>query len=158
MSSYLLDRILDNSENTSPDDAVIAIPRATRAVDESPWDALVREGELAIDVYQTPQTLVVRAVIAGAKSRDISVDIQNDVLTIRGVREMDERIPDEDYIYRECFWGPFSRSVVLPVEVVVEEAKATFQSGILKIILPKAARAQATNVPVIEEREDEIET
>lgn len=65
------------------------------------------EGQLSIDVYQTPDTIVVKSTIAGVKPEDIDISINNDLLTIRGRREMMEKIREENYLYRECYWGSF---------------------------------------------------
>lgn len=95
------------------------------------------EGQLSIDVCQTPTELVVKSTIAGVKPEDIDISLHNDMLTIRGKREESEKIKEEDYLYKECFWGSFSRSIILPLEVNPKKIKATLENGILTIIMPK---------------------
>jgi len=120
------------------------------APDENWMDEDFEEGQLSIDVYQTRDDIVVKSTIAGVKSEDIDISINNDMLTIRGKREMEELIREEDYLFRECYWGNFSRSVILPVEVQAEKIEATLENGILTIILPKAHTAKQISVKVKE--------
>ena len=108
------------------------------------------EGQLSIDVYQTPKTIVVKSTIAGVKPEDIDISINNDMLTIRGKREEEEKIKDDDYLYRECYWGSFSRSIILPVEVKAEEIEAILENGVLTIILPKSKATKQISVKIKE--------
>lgn len=96
------------------------------------------EGQLTVDVYQTPEMIVVKSTIAGVKPDDLDVSITNDMVTIRGTRRHDEEVREEDYFYRECYWGSFSRSIILPVDIVAEKAEASLKDGILTIRIPKA--------------------
>lgn len=106
------------------------------------------EGQLTIDVYQTDADILIKSTIAGVKPEDIDVSITNDMVTIRGAREKDERVKAEDYYYQECYWGSFSRSVILPVDVVAEKAEAAIKNGILTIKLPKAERIRTKKIQV----------
>jgi HSP20 family protein len=106
------------------------------------------EGQLSIDVYQTPESLVVKSTIAGVKPDDIDISINNDLLTIRGKREMVEKIKDENYLFRECYWGSFSRSIILPVEVIPEKIDASLENGVLTVILPKAKASKQISIKV----------
>jgi len=108
------------------------------------------EGQLSIDVYQTPNDIVVKSTIAGVKPDDIDISINNDMLTIRGKREMEEIVAEENYLFRECYWGNFSRSVILPVEIQADKIEATLENGILTLILPKAKTAKQILVKVKE--------
>ncbi len=94
------------------------------------------EGRLAIDVYQIPGALVVRSTIAGAKIDDLDIIIDNGMLIIKGRRTEPEIVDYQDYLYRECYWGNFSRSIVLPVAVNEDEIEADLEEGVLTIILP----------------------
>ena len=96
------------------------------------------EGQLTIDVYQTDTEIVIKSTIAGVKPEDLDVSINNDMVTIKGERKMEESITAENYYYQECYWGHFSRSVVLPVDIISEKAEASLKNGILTIKLPKA--------------------
>ena len=108
------------------------------------------EGQLSIDVYQTPGELVVKSTIAGVKPEDIDISINNDMLTIRGKREMLENIKNEHYLYRECYWGSFSRSIILPVEIEANKIEATLENGVLTVTLPKAKNAKQITIKVRE--------
>lgn len=108
------------------------------------------EGQLSIDVYQTPDKIVVKSTIAGVKPEDIDISINNDMLTIRGKREEEREIKEEHYLYKECYWGSFSRSVILPVEVEADKIEACLENGILTITLPKAKNAQHISIKVKE--------
>ena len=108
------------------------------------------EGQLSIDVYQTPDKLVMVSTIAGVRPEDIDISINNDMLTIRGQRKMPYDIKDEDYLYKECYWGPFSRSIILPVEIKTEQIEAAIENGVLTIKLPKAKNTKAISIKVKE--------
>src|SRR4030042_4234007 len=106
------------------------------------------EGQLTIDVYQTESEIVIKSTIAGVKPEDLDVSINNDMVTIKGERKNEEEIMGENYYYQECYWGQFSRSVVLPVEVLAEKAEASLKNGILTIRLPKADMTKAKKIQV----------
>lgn len=108
------------------------------------------EGQLSIDVYQTPNKLIVKSTIAGVKPEDIDISINNDMLTIRGKRELVETISEDNYLIKECYWGGFSRSVILPVEVNAEKVEAALDNGILTVTLPKAKNAKQISIKVKE--------
>jgi HSP20 family protein len=108
------------------------------------------EGQLSIDIYQTPDKLVVKSTIAGVKPEDIDISVNNDMLTIRGQRQAKETISEDNYLIKECYWGGFSRSVILPVEIDVEKIEACLDNGILTIALPKTKNAKQISVKVKE--------
>ena len=95
------------------------------------------EGQLAVDVYQTKDDIVVKAPIAGVKPEDIDVAISEDVVTIRGDRKEQEVVEKDNFYVQECFWGSFSRSVILPTSTVAEKAEASLKDGVLSIRIPK---------------------
>lgn len=109
------------------------------------------EGELKVDVYQKDDKIIVKSTIAGAKPEDIEVNLNNDILTIRGKREMEEEIETKNYLHRECYWGGFSRSIILPYEINKGRIKAIIKRGILTIILPKATKKEGIKVKELEE-------
>ncbi|MCR4328695.1 MAG: Hsp20/alpha crystallin family protein [Patescibacteria group bacterium] len=106
------------------------------------------EGQLTVDVYQTPSEIVIESTIAGVNPDDIDIDVTNDSVTIRGARQREQQVLDEDYFYRECYWGRFSRSVILPQEINPEEADVKFKNGILSIRLPKLVRKKSKKLKV----------
>jgi len=109
------------------------------------------EGQLTIDVYQTPNEIVIKSTIAGVKPEDIDISMVDDMITIKGTRKKDQDIPEKDYYYQECYWGPFSRSVILPIDVEPGKVKATMKNGILTIKLPKAEKSKAKKIQIVEE-------
>ncbi len=106
------------------------------------------EGQLTIDVFQTENDLIIKSTIAGVKPEDLDVDINNDMIMIRGERKQEEEVAGENYYYQECYWGVFSRSVVLPVDVVSDKAEASMKNGILTIKLPKADTNKTKKIQV----------
>ena len=106
------------------------------------------EGQLTIDVYQTPNDVVVLTTIAGVRSADLEITLNNDLLTIRGARQNPADAKAEDYFYQENYWGNFSRSVILPVDVDVDRVRAELKDGILKVLLPKTTKAKTKRIRV----------
>ena len=106
------------------------------------------EGQLTIDVYQTDNDIVIKSTIAGVKPEDLDVNINNDMVTIRGERKNEEEVPEENYYYQECYWGNFSRSVILPVDVISDKSEASMKNGILTIRLPKADSTRSKKIQV----------
>lgn len=106
------------------------------------------EGQLTIDVYQTPLEIVIKSTVAGVNPEDIDISIANDMVTIKGRRIREKEVRAEDYYYQELYWGAFSRSVILPVEVDSDKAKATIKNGILTIRLPKSEKIKAKKIKV----------
>ena len=100
------------------------------------------EGQLALDVYQTQNEIVIVAPIAGVKMADINVSVTEDVLTIKGKRYLEFNIPDEDYLTQECFWGDFSRSIVLPSSADTSKINASMKDAVLKISIPRTERTK----------------
>ena len=112
-------------------------------------DSTLEEGSLMVDVYQTPDDIVVESAIAGVSPDDLDITATTDSITIRGERRKSGEITDDDYLYRECFWGRFSRSVLLPQEVDPEQAEVTFKNnGILTVRLPKLKRQKTKKLKV----------
>jgi HSP20 family protein len=106
------------------------------------------EGQLPVDVYQTKDDVIIQSMIPGVEAADIDITIANDKVTIEGERKKQNAIRLEDYFYQECYWGSFSRSVVLPVDVDVDNVEAKMNNGILTVILPKAAKAKVRKVQI----------
>ncbi|MFH0829522.1 MAG: Hsp20/alpha crystallin family protein [Candidatus Kerfeldbacteria bacterium] len=113
------------------------------------------EGQLAVDVYQTDNTVVIQSTLAGVKVEDIDITVNNDMVTIRGLRRHEQDIPAQSYFYQECYWGGFSRSIILPYDVKGEKVSATLKNGILTVVLPKADKPRSKNIKVREEYEED---
>lgn len=120
---------------------------AQQSEEEGGWVA-DQEGQLTIDVYQTDSDIVIKSTIAGVKPEDLDIQINNDMVTIRGERRKEDEVREEDYYYQECYWGAFSRSIILPVDVEANKSEAIMKNGILTIKLPKAETAKARKIQV----------
>jgi HSP20 family protein len=106
------------------------------------------EGQLNIDMYQTKDNVIIKSTIAGVRPEDIDITVANDMVTIKGARRKEETIAQDDYFYQECYWGNFSRSVIIPVDIDSETIEADLKDGILTVIIPKAAKAKTKKVKV----------
>ncbi len=132
---------------------VVSRPLVMHQPDEqaSEWPSFgEEEGQLSVDIYQTEDAVVVKSTIAGASATDIEISLVEDILTIKGRRESEEHIAADAYLYRECYWGRFSRSIVLPIEVKGDKVAASLHNGVLTITLPKARRSKTTTIKVKE--------
>lgn len=105
-------------------------------------------GELAVDVYQTPTHIVIKAMIAGVRPEDLDVSITRDLVTIRGKRERHTEGTNGDFFFQELYWGSFARTIVLPQEIEIEEAEATEKHGLLIIRLPKLDKGRQAKLKV----------
>lgn len=106
------------------------------------------EGELTVDIYDKGDAIVIQSTVAGVKPEDLDVSITNDSVTIRGRRECHEEVKEENYYYKELFWGTFSRSVILPEEIEEDMAEASLKHGLLTIRLPKKQRGVVQKLKV----------
>lgn len=117
-------------------------------LDEEVDDFEEGEGQLAIDVYQVGNDIIIEAPVAGVGIDDLDLEISPESVAIRGKREQRERVDDGDYLYQECYWGKFSRSIILPQEIDPDHAAATFKNGVLRITLPKVNKQKMKKVKV----------
>ncbi len=101
------------------------------------------EGELVVDIYETNSDFVVLAAIAGVQIKDMDISVEKDMMVIKGNRESPALHPEKSYFYQECYWGPFSRKVVLPENLDVENANAQMDKGLLTITIPKIETKEA---------------
>lgn len=107
------------------------------------------DGQLTIDVFQTDDDVVIQSTIAGIDpEKDIDISITTDMVTIKGTRSPEQKIKSSDYYYQELYWGPFSRSVILPVDVDTESAKASYKNGILTVRLPKIEKIKTKKIKI----------
>jgi HSP20 family protein len=106
------------------------------------------EGELKVDVYQNPNEIVIKTMVSGVKPEDLDVSISRDMVTIKGKRENERTIADDDYFHRELYWGTFSRTVVLPQEIDVDASEAIEKHGLLIMKLPKLDKNRQTRLKV----------
>jgi len=145
--NYNTPRMPVEQEETLQDESSFAESSDETRSDSEEWPSEY-EGELYIDMYQTKDNVIVKSTIAGVAPEDLDITIANDMLTIRGERKRVEKIDQGDYFFQECYWGGFSRSVILPVDVDSESIEAELKDGILTIILPKAAKAKTKKIKI----------
>lgn len=116
-----------------------------------PSHALAALGEVsvpALDIYQTPNEVVVKATVPGLKPEDVSIDITGETLTIKGETQAKEDIKKEDYLYQERRYGAFSRSLILPAGLKSDKAEAMMEDGILTLTIPKAEEVKPKAIRV----------
>ncbi|OIO29629.1 hypothetical protein COX93_00950 [Candidatus Nomurabacteria bacterium CG_4_10_14_0_2_um_filter_30_12] len=106
------------------------------------------EMELTVDVYQTPTDILVKTMVAGVKPEDLELTIARDTITIKGKREENENIDEENYFIKELYWGKFSRTILLPKEVEPEEVEATEKHGLLTIKIQKVDKEKRNSIKV----------
>lgn len=107
-----------------------------------------QEGQLTVDVFQDDTNIVIQSTIAGVSPDDLDVSITNDMVTIRGERRRSYDVDEENFFYQECYWGTFSRSIILPIEIDADRAEAKIKNGILTIRIPKANAAMTRKLKV----------
>ncbi|HEY4497388.1 MAG TPA: Hsp20/alpha crystallin family protein [Candidatus Paceibacterota bacterium] len=106
------------------------------------------EGQLTVDMWQTPSEIVIQTIVGGVKPDDVDVSISHEMVTIRGKRSNTHTISSTDYFYQELFWGTFSRTILLPQEVDVDNADATMKHGLLTVRLPKLDKTRTQKLKV----------
>ncbi len=106
------------------------------------------DGELMIDVYQTPTDIVIKTMVPGVRPEDLDITITRDMVTVKGKREIERTISQENYFHKELYWGSFSRTILLPQEVEIEEAEAVEKHGLLIIRLPKLDKHRQSKLRV----------
>ncbi len=116
--------------------------------EKSPFEQEEKVGQLTVDVYQTADHIVIKTMAAGVRPEDLDITITRDMVTIRGKREEERAIQEDNYFIRELYWGSFARTVTLPEEVDVEEAEAVEKHGLLILKLPKLDKKRLTKLKV----------
>jgi len=122
--------------------------KAAAQTDDKWIDEEDYEGQLSVDVYEDGDNIVIKSTIAGIKSEDVDISINNEMITIKGRRQQNETINEDNYYYQECYWGGFSRSIILPVEIQPDKVDASLKNGVLKIVLPKAKKSKSVSVKI----------
>jgi len=121
---------------------------ASTASETNSWNLEEIQGQLAVDVYQTKNDVVVKAPVAGVEPEQIEIVVTSDSISIKGERYDETEVDQEGYHAQECYWGSFARRVILPVECDSEGADATFKKGILTVRIPKLRKAGSKRVHV----------
>lgn len=144
------DEVLDDDHEFGEDDGmeVKHYDEESEFHGQSDDEPEMQEGELPVDMYHTGDAVVIRALVAGVSPDDLDIAITRDMVTIKGVREEYQEAADDDYYHRELFWGSFSRTLLLPEEVLIDEADAQEKHGLLEIRLPKVDKDRSTRLKV----------
>ncbi len=151
------DLLMEEDELTAAflgdDDSTIAVDSAAAgqpAVAQDDWDESEDlPGQLAVDVYETKERLVVKARTAGVNKNDLDVSIADNTLSIRGTLSAGNEDDVENYFVQECYWGEFSRSIALPVPVKEEEIEAVLKDGVLTISFSKVKQDTVKKIQVL---------
>jgi HSP20 family protein len=106
-------------------------------------------GQLAVDVYETREKLVVKARTAGVNKHDLDVSISDNTLSIRGTLSAGNEDDVENYFVQECYWGEFSRSIALPVPVKEDEIEAVLKDGVLTVSFTKVKQDTVKKIQVL---------
>lgn len=107
-----------------------------------------RNGAPAIDLYQTNDSVVVKAALPGIKPDEVQLSVSGDVLTLKGEFHNDNEVKEATYHLQEQHYGSFERSVLLPTEVESEKAKAEFENGVLTVTIPKAEQVRPKTISI----------
>ena len=136
------------------DDTDSNIASATAATDEANagWEEEGEEafvpGQLAVDVYETKEKLIVKARTAGVNKSDLDVSISDGILTISGTLSSGDDSEAINWHVQECYWGEFSRTLALPVQVKEDEVEASLKDGVLTIGFTKVKQEQARKIEI----------
>lgn len=144
-----MDKITSSQEDKEEGEEQVEIKN-----DDKEWfdgkedDKNKEEGQLTVDVYQTKNSIVIKSIIGGVASEDLDISITNDMIAIKGSRINPDEVKPDDYYYQECFWGNFSRSIILPCDVKTDGVEAIMKNGILTVILPKMEKHSSMKIKV----------
>lgn len=141
---------LDNDDSMA-DDSSVAAPQQDNAAAEDNWEEAEDDfpGQLAVDVYETDEQLIVKARTAGVNKEDLDVSISDGILTISGTLSSGDDTAATNWHIQECYWGEFSRTLALPVAVREEGIAAELKDGVLTITFEKVKQEKATKIPVL---------
>ncbi len=152
------DLLLEEDELTAAflgDEAAVATepapaPDASAPAVDDEWDEDENvPGQLAVDVYETRERLVVKARTAGVNKNDLDVSISDNQLTIKGTLSSGSEEGVENYFLQECYWGEFSRTIALPVPVKEDEIEAVLKDGVLTISFTKVQQDTVKKIQVL---------
>lgn len=107
-------------------------------------------GQLMVDVYKKGNNVIIKTIVAGVDPKDLDISLSGDIITLRGKRFLGEEVDSEDYYCQECYWGKFSRSIILPFKVDEDNMEAILKNGILTLIIPGIKSSNNTKIHVKE--------
>jgi HSP20 family protein len=131
---------------------VETIPNGSADIDpelEKDWmEEDNNEGQLTVDVYQNSDEIIIKALVAGVRPDNLDVSITRDMVTIKGKREEAKQVTEDNYFYKELYWGSFSRTILLPQEIEVDESTASEKHGLLTLVMPKVNKEKQTKLKI----------
>ena len=138
------------AQTAEPTAVAVEEEQAVESTDDEWVDADDFPGQLAVDVYETADKLVVKARTAGISKSDLDVSISDNILTISGVLSGGEDEQTTRWHIQECYWGEFSRTIALPVQVREDEnsVKAELKDGVLTITFEKEEVATPKKIAI----------
>lgn len=135
-------------DDLATDDAATGQGAAPAAADDWEEEDAV-PGQLAVDVFETKEKLVVKARTAGVNKNDLDVSIADNQLSIRGTLSAGNEEDVENYFVQECYWGEFSRTIALPIPVKEDEIEAVLKDGVLTISFTKLKQDTVKKIQVL---------
>lgn len=136
----------DNAQVAAEEDTQPSAPTSPRRDDFDDMDDV--PGQLAVDVYQTKEDIIVVAPVPGVAKGDVEISLVENTLTVKGSRGHKETIKRDDFFAQELHWGEFSRSIVLPAQVKEEGAEAELKDGMLTVKVPKAEQDKIKKIEI----------
>lgn len=143
MEDELAAAFLTDDSATADDSAVVSVSGESWEEEEP------MPGQLAVDVYETQDRLVVKARTAGVNKSDLDVSISDGILTISGTLSSGDDTEATQWHMQECYWGEFSRTLALPVQVKEDEVEAVLKDGVLTIGFTKVKQEQARKIEIM---------
>lgn len=105
-------------------------------------------GQLTLDIYETDEEFIIQSTVAGVRPEDLDISIEGDLVSIRGSRKRFSEEKQGKYIYQECYWGEFSREIILPEEVDETKTEATIKNGVFTLKIPKANKTKKKKIEI----------
>ncbi len=143
-----LESLANKSNHDKEYEVELARASSSSIQKKSNLDIEDEEAQLTVDVYQTAENIIIESAIAGVSPDELDVSINMDNVIIRGSRERKEKIKGDDYLYQECYWGKFARSIDLPEDIDVDSSEASIKNGVLTITLPKLRKSKQRKLKV----------
>ncbi len=150
MEDELAAAFLDDDQLLGEEDPISEDKPAKEHQEEDAWDDEdTMPGQLAVDVYETDDRLIVKARTAGVEKKDLDVSISEGMLTISGTLSSGDDFEATNYHIQECYWGEFTRTLALPVAVREDEVEAVLKDGVLTISFNKVKQEQAKKIEIL---------
>lgn len=112
------------------------------------WSLPQTEGQLTVDIFDKGDHIIIQSAVAGTDPKDLDITLTHDMITIKGARTQSDEITEDNYYYRELYWGTFSRSIILPEEIDEDKCEASIKNGILTIKLLKKHRPRTQKIKI----------